>query len=753
MLREICRLFGLHTDDDKTYVWGLTRTDRQQLAQLHFPCLSDACELGGAMTYGSARRNRALRTRGDRLQPKWTRLRRSLAPMLQKFAMLHTVFWPLALHGASNCLISDNYALELRRAATKALGISGAGSNPMLRLSLSDNMSNDPGYFQLQLCVHTMRRMLRKVPDLLHMWKIWMRGFLGKTVPGPFSRLLECLSGIGWAIVEPPMIQDHEGHVWDLLTLDNKTLTAQLRDGWLQYVASQTKHKTMHGLHGIDGQLTLLDTANMLPLERARLSALHSGAFISNYEHAKYDEEKTPFCTVCNIEDDREHWLHCPRFAHIRDSIPDWLPDNVELPKCMLNHLLVPRIPQLVHWRSLLCNLQDRTQSFQFPPPKFGFHHLFVDGSCTVEVYPELQLASWGVISATAGLVVSAAHLHGPTQTIDRAELSAVISAVMWGAHTELALCIWSDSLSTVQMAERIQTWGYVPDGVANFDLWSIFHQALQDRTGVSTDFRWIPSHLSKEQADDCFEEWVIHWNGLVDQLAVHQNSQRPASLWARLKGLRQLLDNTATRLRQLRKFFFLIAEQGVNLTTGSEECIDVLSSAEEEEWFWIPCEENLPLNWQTRCLHGDFPVPGRFLVSIIHWLCAAEQLPGEVRVLSDIEFVFVLVLDKEFRFPFQVDGALDITLRTIDSLFQRPTVGTLLRGVQQALRCIVDMFPHLFIRTPPSTAPGLGIHLKLAGLRIHCPTQLWHDMRSNLRRFTANRAVRRVADISRPIP
>ena len=171
-----------------------------------------------------------------------------------------------------------------------------------------------------------------------------------------------------------------------------------------------------------------------------------------------------------------------------------------------------------------------------------------MDGSCTVEVYPELQLASWGVISATAGLVVSAAHLHGPTQTIDRAELSAVISAVMWGAHTELALCIWSDSLSTVQMAERIQTWGYVPDGVANFDLWSIFHQALQDRTGVSTDFRWIPSHLSKEQADDCFEEWVIHWNGLVDQLAVYQNSQRPASLWARLKGLRQLLDNTATR-------------------------------------------------------------------------------------------------------------------------------------------------------------------------------------------------------------
>jgi hypothetical protein len=54
-----------------------------------------------------------------------------------------------------------------------------------------------------------------------------------------------------------------------------------------------------------------------------------------------------------------------------------------------------------------------------------------------------------------------------------------------------------------------------------NFGASSI--QALQDRTGVYTAFRWIPSHVSKEQAEDCFEEWVIHWNGLVDQLAVQQ--------------------------------------------------------------------------------------------------------------------------------------------------------------------------------------------------------------------------------------
>ena len=49
-LRTICSLFGLSTDDDKTYVWALHKASRDCLGQLGFPCLSDASELGGAMT-------------------------------------------------------------------------------------------------------------------------------------------------------------------------------------------------------------------------------------------------------------------------------------------------------------------------------------------------------------------------------------------------------------------------------------------------------------------------------------------------------------------------------------------------------------------------------------------------------------------------------------------------------------------------------------------------------------------------------
>ena len=105
-LQSICGLFGLATDADKTYVWALNKLTRQQLNPLGFPCLTDASELGGAMTYGLSRRTRLLRQRGHQLQPRWQKLGRSMAPTLQKLSMLPKVFWPQALHGSANCLIA-----------------------------------------------------------------------------------------------------------------------------------------------------------------------------------------------------------------------------------------------------------------------------------------------------------------------------------------------------------------------------------------------------------------------------------------------------------------------------------------------------------------------------------------------------------------------------------------------------------------------------------------------------------------------
>ena len=76
-------------------------------------------------------------------------------------------------------------------------------------------------------------------------------------------------------------------------------------------------------------------------------------------------------------------------------------------------------------------------------------------------------------------------------------------------------------------MAEFSLKHDMIPDGVANLDLWTMVQSLFQERRGLCTDLRWIPSPLSREMAEDPFEDWLIHWNDAVDRLAVSTNRAR----------------------------------------------------------------------------------------------------------------------------------------------------------------------------------------------------------------------------------
>eukprot|EP00438_Fugacium_kawagutii_P011104 Skav203175 [mRNA] locus=scaffold39:98339:103385:- [translate_table: standard] len=741
------------TDDGKTYVWALRRNERLQLQLLGFPCLSDASELGGAMTYGLARRTRTLKQRGLLLADKWNRLRKSAAPRAQKLSVLPKVFWTKALHGSANCLVADNYAMELRRAAVKAIHISGAGSNPLLRLSLADDMQADPGFFQLRLCVDTFRRMLHKTDDLSVMWQLWFQNYDGHMIPGPFSRLLHCLSVIGWSILDPPYVTDHDGHVWNLRWIDQRALHDLLQDAWLQYVASQTRHKSMQGLTGLEGYLTLLGTKQLSPLHRNLVSALHSGAFVSDHEHSKYDTEKLGFCPVCNQEDDRLHWLTCPRFQHLRQAIPGWHGDNLELPLCTLNHLLVPRQPCLLEWRRRLCAL-PKDLNFLVDPPQQGYHHLFVDGSCTSGDHHVLNYAAWGAVDATTGEVIAAAPLSGLTQTIDRAEITAILAALSWPSGSSLGICIWSDSQSSVEVLEYLMKHDDLPSQSVNLDLWQQVLSVLRDRQGLRTEARWIPAHLDPEAAEDDFEAWVIHWNAQADVLAGLTNRMRPDDFLRFHRQATSILSGWQTRLQQLRQFYFAVAEQKETMDQSPVVHQVNDSSDDESPDLWIPWEDLLPLTWIQQCQQPQPRVPSEFLVNVIHWICAAERL-GDFHVdITDFELVFALLIDREFQFPFLLGGnrSQGYCMRRPDSLFQRPTFSQMLRPIQFALSDIHDRFPAT-VRTLPIAKPELGVQLKMAGLRIRMPQQLWEQVQSNVRTFTTSRPVKRVCDLARPVP
>lgn len=127
------------------------------------------------------------------------------------------------------------------------------------------------------------------------------------------------------------------------MNIDGKTLHFILRDAWFQFVSTCIRNRTMAGLAGMDGYLTMYLVHKLPSLQRALLSALHSGAFMTAMEHAKYDPEKTAFCTLCGCEDDRAHWVQCPRYEQLRQRSIGWPADLSTLPPCTLHHLLVPQ--------------------------------------------------------------------------------------------------------------------------------------------------------------------------------------------------------------------------------------------------------------------------------------------------------------------------------------------------------------------------------------------------------------------------
>jgi hypothetical protein len=252
--------------------------------------------------------------------------------------------------------------------------------------------------------------------------------------------------------------------------------------------------------------------------------------------------------------------------------------------------------------------------------------------------------------------------------------------------------------------------------------------------------------------AEDTFEDWVILWNDLADRLAVQTNTHRPPEFMAQLQSLRSQLDQWSERVRQLRRFYFLVADSNQHDGGHQGEEIQTLSSEDDDEMLLLSFSEHLPVNWHVQCLHGDFLVPGAFLVGVINWFCAVESFPGTTRHFSELELVFALALDSEFCFPFQLDGTLGFAMRQPRTLFQRPTLAQLLRPVQKALKGISSLFPHLISRTPPEPAEQLGVYMRFPGIRFKCPDTIWRESRSYLLRHTSSRPIRLARDLARPL-
>ena len=747
--RCFCEAMALDLDKGKTYAWSTDTATRGVLKRLDLRVLDSTCELGGIVSFGPATRNKLLAQRCESLHPLFAALARSKAPWHFKVAVLPTKFWSFALHGIPGVPVSDGLLQNLRTQAVRALKAAPAGASPALRLSLSSPMTADPGFYQLWLCLTTLRRMCLKQPRVLQLWQSFMVRFDGCLYPGPFSKLLSVLHELQWRVGMPPFFFDEEGLQHNLLVIPTPALRALAERAWLQAVALAHRSRgDMVDLLGLDVSLVRLAAKSLCPRAAARVAALQSGALMFGEAQSRFDMTKSGLCPTCRVPDTKAHRLCvCVRFAAQRrphQVIIDLWP---HLPRCLTHHLLPPANVHAAQLRSLLHLLPDHTSTFLSPPSMTARQHLFTDGACAQFCSSELALAAWGVVNASSGLVVAAGQLPGIWQSAPRAELTAILAAVNWLRCHGAAAALWCDSFGIAEGLQLLLD-GFPPAADwSNLDLWERVWVMVRELHPEQLRVHHVPSHLDPVRCEDDFELWVAAWNQYADTVAGLANLNRAWSLSVVHHQAVQYHQVTAGHIRSLRALYLAIAD----------------ASADEDKHFHGPSME-----WEADLTADSLP-PG-----VPRTDCLADLLPvnwpAQLRakvgrldwttVRSVVEFLLEQDTVSSLEYPIswlellammRVRGCGVFDDTHLSGSLVPATVAENLRQVRHIMHCFIKVFGMSGMRVYRLSGVCFGVGFPLDGIRMGVDVRVWIQSRQLLRDASAGHFCHSVACLNRP--
>ncbi|CAK9010815.1 Putative ATP-dependent RNA helicase DHX57 [Durusdinium trenchii] len=569
------KLWRLELDLGKSYCWAVDGDNRKALD--HFPVkrLEHASELGGSLTFSSRPRVGDIKARMAKLDDRWSVLQRSSAALPQKLLALATVFWPEGLHGILSCRLAYSHLDALRRKAALALGWRKAGSSPAMRFLLSEFPFSDPLLWHHKTVLQDFRRLCRKSSDFYLQWSMFLAAYCGELLAGPFSKLLELVTHLGWSFSSPDRVVDHWQVEWSLLKAPWHWCLQRILDAWAWLVARDFKCRaSATDLDGIDLWAHSSFVKSLSSVEKAQLSALSSGSFVDSSKFSKYDLAIEGTCPRCQCPDTLEHWFSCPRWVSLngpfRDSFPDW--DT--WPTCFRHHVLLPHPHLVTELDAYFAGLPDGTND-HLSKPVLGMNHVFTDGALSRHRHSRLEYAAWAAVSATTGRVISGAPLHGVCQAIGRAELQALLSTVKWGLREpEAEVHVWSDSQHVASGASFLQATGSIPSTWEHQDLWHDLSLALDASSLTQFVFHWVPSHLEAESCESPFEDWIQKWNGIVDRVA---GSLKPPALHLLWNFLRRSLHMTCD------------GELGKNACSNSWQQLESREQRKRRQPCWLP--------------------------------------------------------------------------------------------------------------------------------------------------------------------
>ena len=755
VLESWCEMMGLSIDQHKTQFWAVQLEDRKMLQQLGRSIIVAGKDLGVSMIYGTRHRNLVLQERIQGVFPHWHRLRQMKVSIWHKLQAIHIALLPRSLHGIEHTVLGWHWIRKLRTKALRALRMDRAGAAPSVRLALLLPMHTDPGYFAAWCSLRIFVVMLQNTSALQLSWRRYFDGNMGKRTFGPFAQILLLAERLQWFIDEDLVLYADGEWKASLLTIDLHHLQLILRQAWTQHVAQEVSHrKDFLSLDGIDLLASHHKHADLDHASRELLACVMDGTFHLGTTKAKYDPSQTGHCSCGELDTLEHRALHCCHFQHVREQFPECVAQWHSFPQHLTHHGWAPANPHLWHYWAHLQEFQLTEADWCVQPCGQNVQHLFTDGTCQDNGTYELALAAFAIIHENTGKCLTAALLPSSYQSIDRAELVAVLESIRWGFHYSVYICIWTDSAYAFWGLKRMVELECIPRHWANQDLWDLLFSYLA-YIRIFVKIQKTVAHRSLAACATEQERWETRWNSAADSAAkLARMTGGPAHFRSLYVALHRAHQWHSYWSFKFQRFLLALAHCSLRLSEAVEG-----DAGTDFDFVFAEATPNsgevsdlLPLAF--------FPVLARdtflshFGVShaevLVQFMLRLDREVTHLVAVSYLELFVAFDLLTSHDLPIHVASSwLDFRDVPAGELLTR-TLASKLRVFVQLFKAFCSVFAFEF-DSGDVVRPSSGVPKKLAGVLIPWPEEVNTLVKERLRAFTLTRLIRRANDLARP--
>ena len=417
----------------------------------------------------------------------------------------------------------------------KGWNADAAGANSYLHLGGVEHPDTDPAFWAVMQTLRLARdcghgdEVMRQVMAIV-------RGDSSCPSNSITSTLVERLQLLGWHVDAQGFLWDHIGK-FSLFMTCFAELKLRAMWAWNQVIAAAVAHRPGLRHFAWTDPVSTRRWLKSLPIsDRALMHRALNGTHFTQDGLMHCQKSSDDVCEFCESSDSRYHrfWV-CPEFQSSRDSLPESIMNLVpSLPECVSCYGWALKPASHDAWFRMLATIPDAP--LPEVAPMRECIHLFTDGSCLFQQDPALRFASFAVVladpanDASDSLVVDVGHLPGVLQSSYRAEIYALLRAVMLVRRFGCSAHIWSDCEGVVKRFRRLLTG--VPPRInsPHYDLWQLIFQECLDMPRSVLQITHVSAH--REGAETALEDWCFAHNHVVDRAAVRFNYTRDAAFW-----------------------------------------------------------------------------------------------------------------------------------------------------------------------------------------------------------------------------